>query len=90
VDDFNLRLLRQQQQDIARRRERIASRAAALHAASPQALLERGYAIVSHRASGQRVRSAGVVKPGEHLTVRLHDGQINTQVQEDGHGEQYQ
>lgn len=85
VDDLNARLLRHQQQDIARRRERIASRAAALHAASPQAILERGYAIVTHSASGQRVKSAGDAQPGERLTVRLHDGQLQTRIEGNDH-----
>ncbi len=81
VDDLNLRLLRQQRQDIARRRERLTSREAALHAASPQALLERGYAIVSH-SSGTRIKSVHDVQPNEQLTVRLHDGQLQIRVED--------
>ena len=81
VDDLNARLLRQQKQHLARLRERVTNRAAALHAASPQAILERGYAIVSHADTGERVKTSKAVQPGEVLDVRLHDGQIKTRVE---------
>ncbi len=85
VDDLNARLVRQQRQHLIRLRERLESRAAALHAASPQAILERGYAIITHAQTGTRVKSARAVRPGEALHVRLHDGQITTRAEGTDH-----
>jgi exodeoxyribonuclease VII large subunit len=61
---------------VERLRERLESRAAALHAANPQAILARGYAIVT-QADGQRVNSIHDVGAGEDIHIQLHDGQFN-------------
>jgi exodeoxyribonuclease VII large subunit len=58
-----------------RLQERLADRHAALYAASPQALMERGYSIVTG-PNGQVVRGAGDVAPGDRLTIRVADGEI--------------
>jgi exodeoxyribonuclease VII large subunit len=46
----------------------------------PQAVLKRGYAIVS-RADGSYVLSIAHVQPSEHLTIRMQDGTISVIVQ---------
>lgn len=91
VDDRAERLARQQRQHIVLLRERLAARAAALDAASPQAILARGYAIVTHSASGARVTGVGAVQPGDSVSIRLHDGSISARIdEEDKPREQYQ
>ncbi len=92
VDDRAARLERQQRQHIALLRERLAARHAALTAASPQAILARGYAIVTYSASGARVTSANAVQPGERLSIRLHDGTISARAsgEKEGPDEPYQ
>ncbi|MBZ0291803.1 MAG: exodeoxyribonuclease VII large subunit [Anaerolineae bacterium] len=80
IDDRNSRMLREEQQHIAHLRERLESRAAALDAASPQAILARGYAIATH--NGQRLTSIRGVRAGDEVTVQLHDGQLTTRVEE--------
>lgn len=80
IDDLNSRMLREEQQHITHLRERLASRTAALEAASPQAILARGYAIAIH--NGQRLTSIHSIRAGDELTVQLHDGQIITKVEE--------
>ena len=62
-------------------RDRTALRHAmrALHAVSPLATLERGYAIVFD-AAGSVLRSAAAVSPGDRLRVRLADGELPLQV----------
>ncbi len=62
-------------------RDRTALRHAmrALHAVSPSATLERGYAIVFD-AAGNVLRSTAAVSPGERLRVRLADGELPLQV----------
>lgn len=81
IDEWNVRLLREQSTRVDRLRERLTSRTAALHAANPQAILARGYAIVT-KADGLRVQSVNDVAAGEDIHIQLHDGQINAQVGE--------
>ncbi|GAA2527016.1 exodeoxyribonuclease VII large subunit [Winogradskya humida] len=54
---------------------------ARLRGLSPKATLERGYAIVQ-RADGHVVRAADEVAAGDVLRVRLADGELSTEVQE--------
>ncbi len=56
-------------------RERWRGRAQALASFSPLAVLQRGYAIVSH-AGGSPVNRASQVAPGDRLRVRLADGEF--------------
>lgn len=68
---------------MARRLERLRGRrelaAARLDAISPLATLARGYAIVRQQ-DGRVVRSAGQVRPGEPLSVRVASGQFGVRV----------
>lgn len=52
-----------------------------LEALSPLAILNRGYAVVS-QSDGSLVRSTAQVKAGDHLRVRVSDGEFSTQVTE--------
>ena len=58
---------------IAVARERTAALAGRLGALSPQATLERGYAVVE-RADGTRATSAADLQRGEAVALRLRDG----------------
>lgn len=51
----------------------------ALDQINPKRVLARGYAIV--RQDKQAVRSAKVLRPGEHVTLEFHDGQAQAEVQ---------
>jgi exodeoxyribonuclease VII large subunit len=53
---------------------------ARLHALSPLAVLDRGYALVLD-ASGGLVRSAAQLSPGDSLTTRLADGSFTSRVE---------
>ena len=75
VDEWDARLARLARAGLERRRERLTARDSALHAASPQSILARGYAIVT-RADGALVRRAADVAPGDPLDIRLQDGVI--------------
>lgn len=92
VDDRAERLARQQRLHFALLRERLAARTATLEAANPQAILARGYAVVTHSASGARVTSASAVWPGDNVTIWLHDGSVNARItrEEDKTREHYQ
>lgn len=70
-----LRLLREKEHAVQLAAHRLDS-------VSPLRVLERGYALVTTE-TGQRVRSAKAVEPGELLSVRLQDGALKCRV-EDG------
>ncbi len=76
VDERRAQLDRLQSELLGRLRERLAAKSAALHAASPQAILERGYALVTD-ADGNVVRQADAVETGDKLRVRLAEGEID-------------
>ncbi|MCD6680369.1 MAG: exodeoxyribonuclease VII large subunit [Burkholderiaceae bacterium] len=75
-----LALQRGAAQRVARLGERVDNVAAALGLVSPQAVLERGYAIV-HDAHGRVLASATGVAVGDALRVALRDGTLDVGVQ---------
>lgn len=68
------------------RRGELGRIGAQLAALSPLAVLDRGYAVVQ-RADGAIVRSAGAVRAGERLSVRLASGALEVTVDELRQGE---
>jgi exodeoxyribonuclease VII large subunit len=60
-------------------RERVDGQAARLSALGPLAVLERGYAIVTHTKTRAIVRSVKQVKSGDRLNVRVTDGEFGVQ-----------
>jgi exodeoxyribonuclease VII large subunit len=60
--------------------ERLASRTAALNAANPEAILARGYAIVSRREDGRPLTAADAV-PGTPITIQLADGRVSGRIE---------
>ncbi len=89
VDEWNTRLIQQHRRRIALLRERVGTREAALNAANPQAIMARGYAIVSLSEDRQRLSSAKGVKPGTGLTVQFHDGELKARVEDKETHERY-
>lgn len=77
-DDWEERLVRTMQRDLERRRRHLARTAEHLHAVSPLAVLERGYAIARHE--GRALRDAREVSAGDILDVRLARGAITAEV----------
>ena len=64
---------------LERRRATLEQTAGRLRALSPQATLNRGYAIV--RAGESIVRSAEAVEPGERIDVEVGDGRFGARVE---------
>lgn len=81
IDDWGLRLTSSQRGRLRLLRERVEARERALGAASPQAILERGYAMVSDPITGKRITSAAEV--GERINVQFRDGSIGAKVEHD-------
>jgi exodeoxyribonuclease VII large subunit len=65
---------------LERRRSRLSAVAGRLRALSPQATLDRGYAIV--RAEGTVVRSSRTLAAGEAVDVRLAEGGFGARVED--------
>lgn len=87
IDDFSERIHAAQKRDIALKRERLAARLAALNAANPDAILARGYAIVTRSDDDRIITSEQDVTPGTGLIIRLQDGELAARVEDkDSHG----
>ena len=80
LDDQHLRLQRAIAQILERRRTTLRHVGHALHAISPLATLERGYAILFD-ADGHVLRSVQKVAPGHALRARLVDGELGLRVE---------
>jgi exodeoxyribonuclease VII large subunit len=92
LDDWDTRLISMQLKRLELLRERLASRRIALNAANPQAILERGYAIVTTSETGERVTSAAAKdapQPGVGITVRFHDGELKARIEDRDAHERY-
>lgn len=72
-----LRILARQQMEKAGRR--LEHSAALLRILGPQATLDRGYSI-TRNASGEIIRSAAQVKPGDALVTKVADGDLKSKV----------
>jgi exodeoxyribonuclease VII large subunit len=65
---------------IAEIRRRAALAANSLESASPLAVMERGYAFVTVKKTGQILRDASAVDAGENIAIRLLQGSLDAQV----------
>ncbi|MGQ9492815.1 MAG: exodeoxyribonuclease VII large subunit [Anaerolineae bacterium] len=80
LDDRRQRLWTTQRHHLALLREQVAGLILRLQALSPQSILNRGYAVVSHRDTGTVVRSIAQVASGDALDVRVSDGHFASTV----------
>lgn len=65
-----------------RKKQEFAKTAALLDAVSPLSVLARGYSITRNAKNEKIIRSVYQVKEGDLLHIKLHDGQITSQVTE--------
>jgi exodeoxyribonuclease VII large subunit len=85
LDDLAARLTYATQNrltDQRRRLELLAHRLQAAKAASPQGILEQGYAIITRTADGKRLTSIQDAAPGTGITVQMQDGTLISRVLE--------
>jgi exodeoxyribonuclease VII large subunit len=62
--------------------QRLLNASQTLHAVSPLATLNRGYAMVTGQISGQIIRSTAQLKAGDKVITRLGKGRFTSQVEE--------
>jgi len=87
IDDLLRRASRALAHDLSLRRSELAGRQARLATLSPQATLERGYAIIRLADSGEVVRSTGQVRAGDALAIRVQDGTFGAEASSEWKGE---
>ncbi|MDX2161834.1 MAG: exodeoxyribonuclease VII large subunit [bacterium] len=81
IDEYTGRMTRAERAHLHLMRANLRGKMAALSAASPDAILKRGYVMVrrtdgTNRADGtERVNSAAALRPGERVRLHFHDGE---------------
>ncbi|HVC09626.1 MAG TPA: exodeoxyribonuclease VII large subunit [Elusimicrobiota bacterium] len=80
LDDLWMRLEDGAAQALLRAKQALAMGAAKLEAYSPLKVLGRGYAIAEKLPHLEIIRSAGQVRPGDRLRLRLAEGRIECEV----------
>ncbi len=79
--DRGLRRLREQaRHQLADRRNRFSMLEARLRLLGPEQVLARGYSITLNDETGNVIRAAGEVKPGQRLRTRLKSGQVRSTI----------
>ena len=68
------------QHKLATLKQSLSNHSQTLHAVSPLATLNRGYALVIKKASGQLIRSTKQLKPDDIIETRLAEGRFTSQV----------
>lgn len=83
LDEISYRIGISLSHTIALNRTRLGGLELRLNALSPQAILDRGYSLVSHQ-DGRLVRSTTQVEGNDVLDVRVSDGDFKVRVQKSG------
>ncbi len=89
LDDQELRLQRAWQTAHSVLAARLAEGTAALGAADPQAILQRGYALLTKVQDGARVTSVDEAGVGDALLAQLRDGELPLRVEDRESHERY-
>lgn len=81
LDELAERAARATRLRLDRERQRLVASGDRLHALSPLAVLDRGYSLTTHAASGRIVRDTAQLAVGDDLEIRLARGQVSARVQ---------
>lgn len=74
------RLLSATEQQLKQHQQRLATASQTLHAVSPLATLNRGYALTINPTSGQIIRSSSQLKLGDIVETRLAQGSFSSEI----------
>lgn len=72
-------------QRLSKGRSQLHTLQRAFEAVGPQQTLERGYAIITREPSGEILRDASTINPGEPIKARLKSGSLTAQVKTTKH-----
>jgi exodeoxyribonuclease VII large subunit len=81
-DYLSKRLITVTRHKLERLNQRLLNDSQTLHAVSPLATLNRGYALVIHHTSGQIIRSIKQLRPGDMVETRLAEGRFTSQIKD--------
>jgi exodeoxyribonuclease VII large subunit len=81
TDELEMHLDRGARRMLADRNSRFQRLAGKLQSLSPLSVLARGYSVTTDSASGNILRSVRRAKPGQRLTTRLADGEVESVVE---------
>lgn len=82
LDERSAQIEAYQVRHFALLQERLLARQTALEGANPLALLARGYAIVMRRDDGRLVRQISDAPAGSRISIRLAEGELSAQVED--------
>lgn len=82
LEDLQRRLQSAAQANARRQHARLEAASALLSAVSPESVLRRGFSITLRKRDGRPLRSAADAAPGERILTRLHDGEIESTVED--------
>lgn len=78
--DLHARLVRSPSVVLPRHERQLALAASRLNDLSPLGVLARGYALTFDETGEHVIDTVSKVDPGDHLSVRLHDGEVDCEV----------
>ena len=79
-DYLSKRLITVTRHKLENLNQRLLNQSQTLHAVSPLATLNRGYALVIHQPSGEIIRSIKQLRPGDKVETRLAEGRFTSQI----------
>ncbi len=79
-DYLTKRLITVTRHKLERLNQRLLNVSQTLHAVSPLATLNRGYALATHQPSGQIIRSTEQLNPGDMVETRVAKGRFTSQI----------
>lgn len=80
LDELDGRLRRALRLRLERARQQLAAISGALGALSPLQVLERGYSVTRRAGTGELVRGAAQLQPGDEIETVLHSGRLTSTV----------
>jgi exodeoxyribonuclease VII large subunit len=80
LDHLQMRSVRSMRHALELQRVRLEGIRSRVEALNPNAILQRGFAILQ-RPDGKMIRKAGEVRAGDRVDVRLNDGKLATRVE---------
>jgi exodeoxyribonuclease VII large subunit len=81
IDELSSRLATGLRHHVRRDRALLTSLAAALDHLNPLSILSRGYSITRALPAGLVLKEAAMVKPGDLLSTKLHQGEVLSRVE---------